>query len=197
MKKLFLIVMMISCVKLHAQSLKKNQAYLIPQIGLLSGDHSNSFQFQLAGGFTAKNWRIGMGTGLDYYKVRSVPIYADVRRYFGYEKSAFAFVNLGFNVPWPLEDQYKIALVPGGNIKNTFEMGWYSDAGLGYDIELGKQKSLSISLGYSIKNFTEKFDDRYDFILQLPFIQPGVTPTERKFEYTFRRLSVKAGFRLW
>jgi len=197
MKKVFLLFILIAFVKANAQSGQKTPSYFMPQLGVLSGDQANSLQFQLTGGVIAKNWRIGMGTGLDYYKVRSVPVFADVRHYFGRNKKAFSFANLGYNVPWPLENQYKIFFIQGGSTKSKFEMGWYTDLGLGYDIDLGKQKALSLSVSYSIKTFSEIYDERIDWIWGWPINQPGGNISERKVDYTFRRLSLKAGFRLW
>ena len=195
MKNIFLILTAFVCTQINAQSPEKTKSYLMPQMGMLSGDQANSFQFQVIGGILSKNWRIGMGTGLDYYKVRSVPVFADLRNYFGGNKKAFAFANIGYNIPWPLENQYRIFFIQGGNTKSKFEKGWYTDLGVGYDIQLGKQKNLSVSLGYSIKTFSEKYDERLDWIWGWPI--PVGNPTERKVDYTFRRLSLKAGFSLW
>jgi hypothetical protein len=197
MKKILSLLVILGTLHVNAQSVQKNKSYLMPQLGVLSGDQANSFQFQLVGGVTAKNWRIGMGTGLDYYKVRSVPVFADVRHYLGKNKKAFSFVNIGYNVPWPLENQYKIFFIQGASTKSKFDMGWYSDLGLGYDIGLGKQNALSLSLSYSVKAFTETYDERLDWIWGWPITQPAGSASERKVDYTFRRLSLKAGFRLW
>lgn len=184
-------------IQANAQSPQKNTSYLMPQIGVIDGDQSTSSQFQVVGGIAVKNWRIGMGTGLDYYKVRSVPVFADIRNYFGRNKKAFAFANVGYNIPWPMEDQYRIIFIQGGTKKSEFEMGWYSDAGIGYDIDLGKQKALSLSLGYTIKKFSERYDSRFSWIWGWPSTLPGTGQSERTEVYTFRRLSLKAGFRLW
>lgn len=197
MKQLFLAVIIFTCVQLNAQSTGKNKSYLMPQLGVMDGDRSTNLQFQVVGGLATNNWRIGMGAGLDYYSVRSVPVFVDVRNYFGRNKKAFAFANLGYNVPWPMENQYKTIFIQGGTKKSEFEMGLYTDAGVGYDIDLGKQKAVSISIGYTIKKYSEKYDDRFSWIWGWPTPFPGTGQTERTEEYTFRRLSLKAGFRLW
>jgi len=197
MKKLLLIAILFACVQVNAQSVQKNKSYLMPQLGIMDGDQSINLQFQVVGGIVSKNWRIGMGTGLDYYSVRSVPVFVDVRNYFGRKKKAFAFANLGYNMPWPMEDQYKTIFLQTGTKKSEFKAGLYTDAGIGYDIDLGKQKNLSISIGYTIKKFSEKYDDRFLWIWSWPAPRPGTGESERTEEYTFRRLSLKAGFRLW
>ncbi len=197
MKKLLLIAFILACVEVNAQSAQKNKSYLMPQLGIMDGDQSTNLQFQVVGGIVSKNWRIGMGAGLDYYSVRSVPVFVDVRNYFGKKKKAFAFANLGYNVPWPMEDQYKTIFLQTGTKKSEFKMGLYTDAGIGYDIDLGKQKNLSVSIGYTIKKFSEKYDDRFVWIWGWPMPVPGGAQSDRTEEYTFRRLSLKAGFRLW
>lgn len=197
MKKLLITASMFACLQINAQSVKTSKSYLMPQLGIMDGDQSTNMQFQVVGGVTTKNWRIGIGTGLDYYSVRSVPVFVDVRNYFGKKKKAFAFANIGYNMPWPMEDQYKTIFLQTGTKKSEFKMGLYTDAGIGYDIDLGKQKNLSISIGYTIKKFTEKYDDRFGWIWGWPVPVQGAGLPERTEEYTFRRLSMKAGFRLW
>lgn len=195
MKKILIILTLIGGLKLNAQTPHKNKSYFISQLGILDGNQANSFQFQVAGGVAAKDWRLGIGAGLDYYKVRSVPVFADLRKYFGNGRKAFAFINAGFNIPWPLEDQYKVFFTQSGNTKSKFDIGCYTDLGVGYDIGIGKQKAISLSLGYSVKTLSETYDERLDWIWGWPV--SGANPTERKMDYTFRRVSVKAGFRLW
>ncbi len=193
MKKICLLFLVFSCIQTSAQSIKKRTSYLKPQLGILNGNQDNSFQFQLLGGIVSKNWQVGMGAGLDYYKVRSVPLFADIRRYFGGDNKVFAFVNAGCNIPWALDKQYKTSfIVGGGTEKSKFEMGWYTDLGVGYDIRLGANRNLSLSLGYSMKTVSERYNESiWVWGNTLPFI------TERKLDYTFQRLSFKAGFDLW
>ncbi len=111
MKKICLLFLVFSCIQTSAQSIKKRTSYLKPQLGILNGNQDNSFQFQLLGGIVSKNWQVGMGAGLDYYKVRSVPLFADIRRYFGGDNKVFAFVNAGCNIPWALDKQYKTSFI--------------------------------------------------------------------------------------
>ncbi len=197
MKYLLSLLLLCFCVMTEAQKSKQTKSYLMPQIGVLDGDHSTSFQFQVVGGIQKNNWQFGIGTGLDYYKIRSLPLFLDTRYFFGKDKRAFAVVNLGYSIPWPLEEQYKIVYLTGGNIKSEFEMGLYTDVGIGYQIPLGKKQLLSFSLGYSVKKNTEIYDRRYDWIWGWPVPQPGSLDNERRMDYTFRRLSFKTGVRLW
>ncbi len=197
MRKIFLIAIIFASIQANTQSSQSGKSYLMPQLGIMDGDQSTNLQFQVVGGIATKNWRIGMGAGLDYYSVRSVPVFVDVRNYFSKKKKAFAFANFGYNIPWPMEDQYKVIFIQGGTKKSEFKPGLYTDAGVGYDIDLGKQKNLSISIGYTIKKFSETYDERFAWIWGWPSPLPGTGQSQRTEEYTFRRLSLKAGFRLW
>lgn len=195
MKKL-LIIILFACTLAGAQSPSKHRSYLMPQLGVMDGGQSTNLQFQLVGGMVVKNWRIGMGTGLDYYAVRSVPVFADLRNYFGSNKKAFAFVNLGYNIPWPKDNQYRTIFASGVTKKSEFKMGLYTDAGIGYDVSLGKQKSLSVSIGYTLKKYSETYDERSGWWIW-PVPGPGAGTLRRTELYTLRRLTLKAGFRLW
>ncbi|MFZ6024998.1 MAG: hypothetical protein ACOYVG_11165 [Bacteroidota bacterium] len=197
MKKLFFILFLFVAAQANTQSSQSNKSYLMPQLGIMDGDQSTNMQFQVVGGIVTGNWRIGAGMGLDYYSVRSVPVFVDIRNYFGSKKKAFVFANVGYNVPWPKEDQYKTLFIQGAAKKSEFMMALYTDMGIGYDIDLGKQKNLSVSIGYTIKKFSEKYDDRLAWIWRWPPPLPGSGQSERTDEYTYRRLSLKAGFRLW
>lgn len=199
MKYLFPVLLICFCIQVEAQKTKQTQSYLMPQIGLLDGNQSTSFQFQVVGGFQKNNWQLGIGSGLDYYKIRTVPLFLDARHFFGNKKRAFAVVNIGYSIPWPLEEQYKLVYDPGENrnLKSKFDMGLYSDIGIGYQIPFGKQQMLSLSLGYSVKKNTEIYDAHYDWIWGWPITQPGAQNNEKRMDYTFRRLSFKTGIKLW
>lgn len=199
MKYLFPLLLVCFCIGAEAQKPKQTKSYLMPQIGVLDGGHSTSFQFQVVGGIQQNNWQLGVGTGLDYYKIRSMPLFLDVRHFFGNNKRAFAVMNIGYNIPWPLEEQYKLVYQPSEdrNQKSKFEMSLYSDIGIGYQIPFGKQQMLSLSLGYCVKKNTEIYDARYDWMWGWPITQPGAENNEKRVDYTFRRLSFKAGVKLW
>lgn len=197
MKKVILIILIISVTQLNAQSKSKESFYLIPEVALLNGDQARSSQIQVVGGISQKNWRFGLGIGIDHYKLRSLPVFMNARNYFGRNKKGFAFLSIGSNIPWVLENQHKIWFTQQGEQKQSvFKMGLYADMGIGYDIQLGKTKNLSLSMGYSVKNISEKYEDWGFWIWPQPVPAPG-SSRERVADYTFRRLSLKAGFQLW
>nr|WP_168420872.1 hypothetical protein [Escherichia coli]NKQ99695.1 hypothetical protein [Escherichia coli] len=78
-----------------ATAQKQTKYYLIPQAALLNGDHACNAQLQLVGGIQKKQWGFGAGLGIDYYKVRTIPLFVDTRFFFGKERQYFSYFNLG------------------------------------------------------------------------------------------------------
>ncbi|MCZ6992316.1 hypothetical protein OH407_23595, partial [Salmonella enterica] len=81
MKNIFIAAICFLSTHLQAQTgkIKKMTSYLMPQIALIDGSSGTSTQIQLAGGLVKNNWHFGLGAGIDYYEMRSVPLFTDVR----------------------------------------------------------------------------------------------------------------------
>ncbi len=185
MKKIMIFsIIIFYALKSEAQvNPAKNHAYFIPQIALLNGDNKVGPQLQFVGGYTIKSWGIGAGLALDYYKFRSVPVFADLRKSFGKDQKPFAYVNFGYNLAWVLEDQrYYFGEYVGS--KN----GWYGDAGLGYKFFNSGEKGLIISAGFTVKSLKQDYKE-YQFV-------PGIVPQAhiRGFNYTLNRLALRIGY---
>lgn len=195
MKSLFIAGICLVSTNLMAQTgkVKKTSSYLMPQIALLNGSSGAGAQVQLAGGIVKKDWLIGVGTGIDYYELTAVPVYSDIRYHFGKQKEAFAYFNLGYNFHWKESTEGRVYIMPPPN--SRIKGGLYTDLGIGYNIGIGKHRVLALSMGYSVKQMSEEIEE---MIWPVPFPQPvQVDPTIRKYDYTFKRLSFKVGYRLW
>jgi hypothetical protein len=165
--------------------------YMVPQLVLLNGDHSASGQVQLTGGIQKNNWCLGAGVGIDYYKLRSIPLFADAKLFLGKSHSLFTYANLGCNMAWPLESQYRTTwLWTSGTQKSNFSYGLYTDLGIGYAITGKQNKGIMISLGYSIKTLTETyFQAEYaDFPISARINK------EYRVNYSLNRVALKLGF---
>lgn len=180
--------------KIVAQSIPgKYTFYLIPQIALLNGDHSASGQVQLTGGIEKKGWSIGIGTAIDYYKVRTVPLFVDVRTGFGKNRLLFSYLNLGSNIAWPLESQYSYPVLYRDTRGSSFSNGVYTDLGIGYHWINGKKnRGMVMSLGYSTKTISESY---YEAIYR-GFPLYIMEYHERKLGYTLNRIVIRCGIRL-
>lgn len=169
----------------------KRGHYFISQVALLNGDHSASGQVQFAGGVEKHNWAFGIGTAIDYYKVRTVPVFADGRFFWGKKRSFFSYANLGANLAWALESQYRNYWLPGGTSqKSSFSNGLYTDLGIGYALSGIRSKGVIISVGYSIKTLTETY---YQFVYR-DFPPYGGENSEHRLTYQFNRISLKLGY---
>lgn len=186
MKKIMIfLIVVIYAFKSEAQinSIKKH-SYFIPQIALLNGDNRVGTQLQMIGGYTVKGWGMGAGAALDYYKFRSVPVFADLRKGFGKNQKSFAYANFGYNISWVLDNQHYYNGEYAGS-----DNGWYGDAGLGYNFFNHENEGLVISAGFTTKSLKQDYKE-YKYL-------PGIIPqTEiRSFNYTLNRLAIRIGYK--
>jgi hypothetical protein len=179
-------------IVMSAQTNKKPVFYVHPQAALLNGDHSVSGQVQVSGGIEKNALSIGIGAAIDYYKIRTVPLFADLRFAFGKDRAIFSYLNVGSNIAWALESQYNNYWVMGGSSKSSFSNGVYTDIGIGYSFRKGKKNSMTMSIGYSMKTISESHLETIyrDF-------PPYTTENhERKMDYTFNRIALRLGIKL-
>ena len=85
--------------KSNAQQ-NKWKAWGIPELGYISGTNGPSGDIRLQGGMQKNGWNIGLGTGVDYYRFTSFPIYAQGRKFIGKKKGKpFVLTSMGVNLP--------------------------------------------------------------------------------------------------
>lgn len=184
MKKLFSFFLFFTCFYASAQ----NSGYkfqTIVQGGLLEGERGGAFQMQAINGFQFKTWFAGVGVGLDYYHVRSIPVFLNVRKAFkNSEKTPFLYVNGGYHFPWLKEEDKMWGITETSG-------GLYFDAGIGYQLPVMKKSSLFFSAGFSQKAYSQKGTDGV-WIAIWPWPGP---PQTRLYEYNLRRLSIQTGIR--
>ena len=155
----------------------------INQIGLIDGSTDTEFHLQTINGLRFGNWFSGIGIGIDYYYVRSVPIFLDVRNYwFKRRNSPFVYADIGINLPWPKNH--------GDFISQdiNYNEGLYYDLGLGYKLGLKNNHALSLSAGFNFKRLSGK--RTYSFCL----INPICAETTEEFDYKMNRISMKFGW---
>ncbi len=191
-----LLIIFTSClfiVSASAQSkLPITKHYLFPEVGLLNGDHSTSAQVKLTGGIQKSGWMFGLGAAIDYYKIRTVPVFADMRYSFGKNANYFSYANLGTDLVWPTETQYSQRLIMGIITKNKFNNGIYADVGLGYAFKEEKKQGLVISIGYSVKTLHSSYQET----VYKEFPPYGIEYRDRKLDYTLNRLVLRLGVRI-
>lgn len=185
-----LVLFLMLCVFAASAQKKSTKGSLIvnAQVALLNGDDKTDGQIIVTSGYSYKNWVFGAGTGFDYYKYRTVPVFADVRKYFGTgSRKFFLYGNMGIDVPWPTSDQ-KRSNGWWGATESRFKNGLYSDVGFGYTLFNSKNRGIFVAAGYSTKMLTEIYDET---------IWNGQTSvlTTRSYEYTMNRFLFRVGYK--
>ena len=150
----------------------------------------------LTAGVANKQWVYGIGSSVDYYKLRSVPVYAEVKRQFGNKRNApFLYANGGINIHWVLESQHQYHNNWGwGTTLPTcdFSNGHFIEAGSGVNIRNKKGKGMFLSLGYSSKSLSEAWTEGIWDPLKNEIVM-----TDRSKKYLLNRVVFKVGLRVF
>lgn len=136
--------------------------------GLILGAQEPSYMVQTIQGVKKDRWMVGIGTGLDYYIVRMVPIvgHGEYHLKTGRKANPFIYAQTGPAIAWP-DGEWNAKI---GEL-NVFEFktGWLAESGFGYRFPLGKTLKGFTSFGYSFKQ------TRYEE-LQAWWIGPPIWP---------------------
>lgn len=195
MKELiFCAVSMLIVFTVQAQQIKsKGVLSVSAQTALLNGDNHVNGQILLSAGYEFKGWYIGAGSGFDYYKYRTVPVFADVKKYFGKgNRQLFIYANAGSDIAWPTENQKNLRNSGGwwgwSPSPGVFKNGIYTDLGFGYTLFNSKHRGFFTALGYSTKTITEIYDEQ---------VWNGTTSvmTKRTLDYTMNRILFRIGYK--
>lgn len=186
MRYLFIIILLACFVFAGAQDVPKQSAKIRfqsdMQLGFLEGSAGPFFQIQSVNGIRYKTWSLGIGAGLDYYGMRSIPLFLDLKKdLLQNRQTPFIYLSGGRHFPWeeaPINEW----------TKSYPESGWFYDAGIGYTIPLKKQ-SILFSAGYSFKSFDEVVQTE---VVCLTWPCPQF---KESYSYKLRRLSLRAGIR--
>lgn len=159
----------------------------INQAGLLQGEGKSAGLLQTINGFYYKQWFAGVGTGLDYYHTRSVPVFLDLRMdVFKRASSPFVYASGGISYPWATAEQK----TKYGYEDVQFRKGNIVDLGIGYRFGFLRNQGLLISAGYSRKTSTE---DRTE---PTYCIWPPCPVITSRHAHTLERLALKVGWQL-
>ncbi len=190
MKLIFIITLCIILLSTRGSAQKtgneKNIRFRsINQVGILAGSSEANLQLQTINGIKRKTWFTGLGVGLDYYYLRTVPIFIDVRKnIFNKPKSPFIYADGGYNFPWlsekNIESDRPVIIKTKG--------GLYYELGIGYKTPVFKKLQLLFSAGYSYKNLSTTVNS-------MPWLSIWPPPPEayENYEYSLRRVAIKAG----
>ena len=182
MKIVAIIIAFIFSTGLNAQTKLKFQSQNF--IGVLGGEKDASFQIQTINGVQYRTWFSGIGTGLDFYFQRSVPLFLSVGKYFSSKtNSPYFSLDGGTNFVW---DKSTASKYNWFRTDGDFSPSLYYGANAGYKIGLRKNKSsILMMLGYSAKRLKEK--------LASPCLTFPCPDLHESINYEFNRYSFKMG----
>ena len=174
------LFLLIAC---SAFTQEKNKTHLsfrsIFQEGIVTGESGTDLQLQFVNGVTYKILFAGAGIGLDYYYERSVPLFLDLRgKIFNRPSAPFLFADGGYSFLWQKTKEVNQSNSSGG---------WFYELGIGYEIHIYKKLKLLFSSGYSYKSFSTTINT-------MPWILPPPKEAISNYDYSLRRISLKAGF---
>lgn len=158
----------------------------IYNVGLIEGGHGSSLQLQTVQGIRYGKWFAGIGAGLDYYHLRTIPLFLDIRREFFNGKNApFIYADGGYHFAWARDkDKNQWS-------ETDYDGGLFYDVGLGYRISRrNNQKGFLISAGYSFKYLQESHTS------QVCINWACQEEINEWLRYKLNRLSLKIGMKL-
>lgn len=152
--------------------------------GILEGGSGTAFQLQTINGLKHKTWFAGIGTGIDYYFQRSIPLFVSVSKFLPPGKLPLFFnADIGINFPWEKNGPYYFEN-PG-----EYSSSLYWASGLGYKFRFkNKNEGLLLNLGYSFKHLINETE------YTIPCLIPPCPVNNEKYDYRLRRLSLKVGW---
>ncbi|HET6994729.1 MAG TPA: hypothetical protein VFI06_07095 [Chitinophagaceae bacterium] len=187
--KWLLIAMLFPALSFSQENSAKPRFNTIASGGIIMGQSDAKPLYQLSSGLSFDDrWFTGVGVGLDYYNLTSIPLFADFRMNFGKKRFAFVYTNTGYS--FPVNNSTEIEFL---KISDKYKGGFYMDAGLGYRLRINHSNHVSVSAGYSRKDITE------ERVFQSPCgIVGPCYPTTHTYEYhySFGRIVAKLSWDL-
>lgn len=166
---------------------KKIKFSSINQVGLLSGGMGEAFMLQTINGIKKDKWFAGAGTGLDFYRERTIPLFVAIRRdLINRINTPFVYADAGISFSWLNSFQKQLKQFP------ISSPGLFYDLGIGWKLSGKNNRGYVFSAGYSFKQVKEKV--KYSW-------WPAPTPrleseNYERHNYLYRRIVIKVGFQL-
>jgi len=186
MRKNYLLLILIISVTTSFAQQKRLSFEGTVQGGLLEGEMGSAFQMGAMAGMKKNTWTASIGGGLDYYQVRSIPLYLNLQKnIFNKNNTPFVYVSGGYHFLW-LPEVFSIFSWP-----STLQTkgGLYYQGGIGYQVAAFKKTSLFFATAYSAKEYNETY------LHTNPCLIGPCPQSEVKTNYRLRRLSITTGLR--
>src|SRR5690349_20159662 len=100
---------------------------IISSGGIAIGQTNISSVIQVTPGISIQRFYAGAGIGLDDYRFRSIPLFADIRYHFGRREFGFIYADAGYNFPFDISKREEVF-----KTTDIYNGGFYGDFGLGF-----------------------------------------------------------------
>ncbi len=186
MRKILAILGCIVCINCCAQQENKLKFNSINTFGYLIGDKTKSESVSTINGVRWQDWSVGIGAGIDWYDIRSVPVFLDIRKYFTNKASQpFVYADGGLSFAWPnkqIKNWYS-----GYEFRNTF----YGECGIGYSLKVSKGCSALLSAGYSYKRSLLKYkrNQANPSTTYYDYSSAGI----QQYDFEYQRIAIRIG----
>lgn len=152
--------------------------------GLLSSGSGEGFQVQTINGLGYKNWFGGIGTGIDWGGLRSIPVFLSMNKFLASTKLPLYFsADVGINLPWEPTDLWYIHN-PG-----DYSPGLYWAGGLGWRFGMkNNNNAVLLNFGYNYKRYLNSYETTS------PCLVPPCPVDKTVYDYRLRRLSLRVGW---
>lgn len=153
--------------------------YVAPAAVFLSGNNKASGAGFVSGGWQYHRWSLGVGLGLDYYRVRSVPLVGELRYHLLPKQQLYLYAQAGTNRGYAESKQHS-------SNSSQFRNGLYAGGGAGIYPFRKQMKGWYLFAGYSLKKLTEVYD-------QYVYYDWGWILKQKRDVYSFKRLAIGIG----
>lgn len=154
MRKSFFFIVIISFLLSASTSAQKRKVGFqsVNQFAIVGGqDHVNT-AFQTVNGIKFSDWFFGAGVGIDNYRYKTLPLFADGRWLFGQDKKGFLYADIGYNFPLKNKPGKEMSYYTNYH----FTGGIYTEFGIGFKTKFIKNSSILFSLGHSYKELQSR-----------------------------------------
>lgn len=172
---------------LNAQNKPKPVFNSYNAVGLLVGESAHSIMVETVNGLRKGRWFAGAGVAFDAYSYKTIPVYLDMKYFFGNKKQFFVQADIGYG--FIKKDTYQ----QDKNFDTVkYKGGIYLQSGIGYLLTPSKKhsfyfsvncglKKLSKDAGYIIPDNFPPYNETYVFM--------------DNYNYNFKTITIKAGYK--
>ncbi len=156
-------------------------------VGLTVGESAHSIIVETVNGLKKGRWFAGAGLAFDAYSYKTVPVYLDLKYFFGDKKQFFVRGDIGYGF-------IKKATYQQDKFFDTvkYKGGIYLQSGIGYLLTPAKKHSFYFSVNCGLK----KLSKNAGYIIPDDFPPYNETYVAMdKYDYNFKTISIKAGYK--